>query len=102
MYLQKKSIWIWIVFTEGELGLYLREKLIEVFGFGFYLRVIHVFGFGFASRGFLPISAGMGKCPGPTVHAKTFWASSRGGTRIVLISLQGGMAGFFFFFFAWH
>ena len=57
MYLQKKSIWIWIVFTEGGFGLYLREKLIEVFGFGFYLRVIHVFGFGFASRGFVPISA---------------------------------------------
>ncbi len=39
MYLQKKSIWIWIVFTEGGLGfgLYLREKLIEVFGFGFWI-----------------------------------------------------------------
>ena len=60
MYLQKKSIWIWIVFTEGGFGfgLYLREKLIKVFGFGFYLRIIHVFGFGFgfASRGFVPIS----------------------------------------------
>ncbi len=42
-------------------GLYLRfqnqivlcEKLIEIFVFGFYLRIIHVFGFGFASPGFV-------------------------------------------------
>ncbi len=56
MHLQKKSIRIWIVFTEGGFGfeLYLHEKLNEVYGFGFYLRMIHVFGFGFASRGFVP------------------------------------------------
>ncbi len=51
-------IWIWIVFTvSNQIGLYLREKLIEVFGFWIwiFLRVIHVFGF--ASRGFVPISA---------------------------------------------
>ena len=40
-----------------KLYLDLREKLIEVFGFGFYLRIVNVFGFGFAGRGFVPISA---------------------------------------------
>ncbi len=45
VFLQITSIWIWIVFTEGGFGfvLYLIEKLIEVFGFGFYLRTIHGF-----------------------------------------------------------
>ncbi len=55
--MRKKSIWIWIVYTVSGFGLYLRDKLLQIFGFGFYLQIIPVFGFGFASRGFVPTSA---------------------------------------------